>query len=71
MEWERGDLYEGRWKRNRMEGGGVFKHHEGFVLKGSFKANYFVEDGLLRNPLMDEKEYALYKKQVKEVNKQK
>lgn len=71
MEWEIGDVYEGKWKRNRMDGAGVFRHHEGFVLKGSFKASYFLEDGLLRNPLMGEKEYTLFKKQAREVNKQK
>ena len=54
-----------------MEGGGLFKHHDGFSLKGSFKANYFIEDNLLRNPQMSEKEYLLFKKQGKEVAKQK
>lgn len=49
----------------------MFKHHEGFVLKGSFKANHFVEDGILRNPQMGEKEYLAFKKQRKEVVKQK
>lgn len=54
-----------------MEGGGLFKHHDGFSLKGSFKANYFIEDNFLRNPQMSEKEYLLFKKQGKEVAKQK
>jgi len=52
MSWSNGDSYEGIWKRNRMEGGGVFKHHEGFTLKGSFKANYFLDENILRNPQM-------------------
>ena len=43
MIWENGDSYDGSWKKNRMEGGGVFKHHDGFALKGSFKANYFID----------------------------
>jgi hypothetical protein len=38
-----------------MEGGGVFKHHEGFILKGSFKANHFIDENILRNPQMSEK----------------
>lgn len=43
MQWQNGDCYDGNWKKNRMEGGGLFKHHEGFTLKGSFKANYFMD----------------------------
>lgn len=66
MEWANGDIYEGNWKKNRMEGGGMFKHHDGFILKGSFKANLFIDEGnVLRNPQMSEKEYALFKKQRK------
>lgn len=71
MVWANGDAYEGNWKKGRMEGGGIFRHHEGFVLKGSFKASHFIEEGLLRNPQMGEKEYAAFKKQRKEVLKQK
>jgi hypothetical protein len=71
MEWADGNSYEGNWKKNRMEGGGVFKHRDGFVLKGSFKANYFIDETVLRNPQMGEKEYVLFKKQRKEVAKQK
>lgn len=71
MQWENGDCYEGIWKKNRMEGGGIYKHHDGFTLKGSFKANYFIDENLLRNPQMSEKEYILFKKQGKEVAKQK
>ena len=52
MEWTNGDSYEGTWKKNRMEGGGLFKHHDGFTLKGSFKANYFIDETFLRNPQM-------------------
>lgn len=48
-----------------MEGGGIFRHHDGFVLKGSFKANYFIDGNFLRNPLMSEKEYLLFRKQGK------
>ena len=65
MVWANGDVYEGNWKKGRMEGGGIFRHHEGFVLKGSFKASHFIEEGLLRNPQMSEKEYAAFKKQRK------
>jgi hypothetical protein len=54
-----------------MEGGGIFKHHEGFALKGSFKANYYIDENVLRNPQMGEKEYVLFRKQRKEVAKQK
>lgn len=71
MSWENGDVYEGGWRKGRMEGGGIFRHHEGFVLKGSFKANYFIDENVLRNPQMGEKEYALFRKQRKEVAKQK
>lgn len=71
MSWANGDAYEGAWKKGRMEGGGIFRHHEGFVLKGSFKANLFLDDGLLRNPQMGEKEYSVFKKQRKEVLRQK
>ena len=52
MQWENGDCYEGTWRKNRMEGGALFRHHDGFTLKGSFKANYFIEDNFLRNPKM-------------------
>ena len=71
MIWENGDSYDGCWKKNRMEGPGLFKHHDGFSMKGSFKANYFIDDKTLRNPQMSEKEYFLFKKQGKEVAKQK
>lgn len=71
MVWQNGDSYDGSWKKNRMEGGGVFRHHDGFVLKGSFKANYFIDGNVLRNPQMSEKQYVFYKKQAKEVHKQK
>ena len=40
-------------------------------MKGSFRANYFIDDKILRNPQMGEKEYELFKKQRKEVIKQK
>lgn len=55
MIWENGDSYDGSWKKNRMEGGGIFKHRDGFTLKGSYKANYFIDEGVLRNPQMSEK----------------
>lgn len=71
MEWANGDLYEGQWRKNRMEGGGIFRHHDGLTLKGSFKANYFIDGNFLRNPLMGEKEYILFRKQGKEIAKQK
>jgi hypothetical protein len=36
-----------------MDGGGVFKNNDGTILKGTFKSNYFIEEGnILRNPLM-------------------
>jgi hypothetical protein len=41
------------------------------VLKGSFKANFFIDENVLRNPQMGEKEYDLFKKQRKDVLKQK
>lgn len=71
MSWSNGDSYDGNWKKGRMQGGGLFKHHDGFVLKGSFKANFFIDDNVLRNPQMGEKEYELFKKQRKDVIKQK
>lgn len=71
MSWNNGDSYDGNWKKSRMQGGGLFKHHDGFVLKGSFKANFFIDENVLRNPQMGEKEYELFKKQRKDVIKQK
>lgn len=53
MNWNNGDIYDGNWKKNRMEGGGIFKHHEGFTLKGSFRANYYIDNEILRNPQMN------------------
>lgn len=40
-----------------MDGPGKFTHPDGKALKGSFKSNYFVEDGELRNPFMSDKEF--------------
>lgn len=43
-------------ERTGCRAGGIFKHHDGFVLKGSFKANFFIdESNVLRNPQMSEK----------------
>ena len=53
-----------------MDGTGIFKNNEGFTLKGSFKSNLFVDDSVLRNPFMNEKDYTLFKKQRKETLKQ-
>lgn len=54
LKWKNGDVYDGRWKKGRMEGPGVFKRHDGFTLKGSFKNNYFIDINTLRNPFMSE-----------------
>jgi len=54
-----------------MDGSGVFKHSTGFVLKGLFKTNYFIDDNILRNPFLSDKEYAVFKKERKEILKQK
>lgn len=43
MTWKNGDSYDGAWKRSKMDGAGSFKHHDGFILKGLFKANYFID----------------------------
>ena len=46
-------MYDGRWKKGRMDGPGLFKRHDGLTLKGSFKNNYFIDEGnVLRNPYM-------------------
>ena len=37
------DVYIGEWKEGRMEGEGEFKHHDGHVLKGLFKNNYYLD----------------------------
>lgn len=71
MSWANGDLYEGQWKKNKMDGAGQFKQHNGNILKGSFKANYFIHENVLRNPQMPEEEYELFRKQRKEIIKQK
>jgi hypothetical protein len=56
--WANGDKYDGRWKKGRMEGPGVFTRHDGMTLKGSFKNNYLIdEDNTLRNPYMSNEEY--------------
>ncbi|CAM6001517.1 unnamed protein product [Sphagnum balticum] len=68
--WSNGDSYEGSWRRGRMDGPGIFRQQSGLVLKGSFKANYFIDENVLRNPQMSEKEYQLFRKQRKEVIKQ-
>ena len=70
MVWPNGSSYDGSWNKGRMEGAGVFKHIEGFSLEGNFKANYYIDDAILRNPFLSDKEYALYKKQRKEILKQ-
>ena len=54
-----------------MDGAGIFKHSDGFSLKGNFKANNYVEDSILRNPFLSENDYALFMKQRKETLKQK
>ena len=60
--WANGDQYEGNWKRSKMDGPGLFRHSSGFILKGIFKNNYFIDDNVLRNPFLTEKEYAVFKK---------
>ncbi len=63
MTWPSGDQYDGSWKRSKMDGSGVFRQaNGGFVLKGIFKNNYFIDDNVLRNPFMDEQAYAVFKK---------
>jgi hypothetical protein len=60
--WPSGEQYEGTWKRSKMDGTGLFKHSTGFLLKGLFKNNYLIDDNVLRNPFLTDKEYALFKK---------
>ena len=55
MIWVNGDQYDGNWKRSKMDSSGVFKHATGFVLKGIFKNNYFIDDNILRNPFLSDK----------------
>jgi hypothetical protein len=52
MIWKNGDSYEGNWKKSKMDGAGLFKHKQGFSLKGIFKNNYYVDGDILRNPQM-------------------
>jgi len=64
--WKNGDNYDGRWKKGRMDGAGVFKRHDGLILKGSFKNNYYIdESNVLRNPYMSEEEFNDLKKRRK------
>ena len=35
-----------------MDGDGLFKHKQGFSLKGIFKNNYYIDGDILRNPQM-------------------
>lgn len=44
--WPNNDVYIGMWKAGRMEGDGEFKHHDGHILKGSFKNNYHFDVNL-------------------------
>ena len=37
------DVYIGEWKEGKMDGEGEFKHHDGHVLKGLFKNNYYLD----------------------------
>ncbi len=62
MIWPLGDQYDGSWKRSKMDGSGVFRQANGFILKGIFKNNYFIDDNMLRNPFMDEQAYTVFKK---------
>lgn len=41
FQWANGDEYEGEWLTDRMEGKGVFEHHEAGTFEGTFKNNYF------------------------------
>jgi hypothetical protein len=52
MIWPNGDQYEGNWKKSKMDGSGILRQSKGFVLKGIFKNNYFVDDNILRNPFL-------------------
>jgi hypothetical protein len=63
--WSNGDQYEGNWKRSKMDGAGIMKKSDGTVLKGVFKNNYLIDDGMLRNSFFNEKEYATFKKERK------
>jgi len=55
--WANGDCYDGRWKKGRFDGAGHFKRHDGTSLKGSFKNNYFIDGGILRNPFLSHVEF--------------
>lgn len=70
MKWGNGDVYDGRWKKNRMDGAGSFKRNDGLSLKGSFKNNYFIDGNVLRNPFMPDGEYEKLKKARKDLVKQ-
>jgi hypothetical protein len=35
--------FRGEWKEGKMDGEGEFKHHDGHVLKGLFKNNYYLD----------------------------
>lgn len=65
MKFSNGDLYDGKWKKGRMDGPGLFKRADGLSLKGSFKNNYFLDGNVLRNPFVGEGEYEALKKKRK------
>lgn len=70
MKWASGDTYDGRWKKDRMDGPGNFKRRDELCLKGSFKNNYFIDDNVLRNPFMTDSDYEKLKKARKDLVKQ-
>lgn len=45
--WPNNDVFIGQWKGGRMEGEGEFKHHDGHILKGCFKNNYYFDVSVL------------------------
>jgi len=65
--WANGDSYEGNWKEGKMEGGGKFYHHQGNVLTGVFKNNYFFQNGFPVNPFLSREEIAAIEKRHKDI----
>lgn len=48
----------------------MFRRVDGTLLKGSFKNNYFVEAGVLRNPFLGDGEFEELRKKRKDIVKQ-
>ncbi len=59
--WANGDVYFGDWKNGKMDGEGMFTHHDGHFLKGKFKNNYHYDKERWINPFLILEQLDLFK----------